>query len=1154
MVRSLLFAVLCSMLYFPSFSQVTPDFIIPDTVCVNTPITIRNTSVGATSYYWNFCTANLSNPPTVTDLGNIGGLFSTPVFMDYVSDNGKYYGFVTNHYGGNLIRLDFGNSLLNTPVATNLGNFGGILPIAFGNEGIQVVKQNGNWFAIITGGHDVSSSTSPRIVKIEFGTNIANPAPIATNWGNIGNMDFPMDLHLYEDAGRWFGITINSQNNTITRIDFTNSFSNVPVATNLGNIGGLDYPTGIFVTTDKGKWYAFVANQSETPGQKSTITRLDFGNSLNNTPTGTNLGKMGGLLYDTRDITILKSCDQTIGFAINGGPSSTNIIRLDFNNDLSSVPVASVAGNLVNGTFPHCISKLFRDKSSVYGFVMKAYSHSLTRLEFAGCINASIPATTQKDPPVFSYDAPGTYNINLTIDDGLPTQQMICKKIVVQAPVPSDFSYEQEICDPLTVRFTNSNTAVSEYQWTLGDGTTVNNTLSPSHQYSAYGNFQVTFTVLKNKCTPPVGKIIPLHLGKEDIVLTPDTTICDGVTKQLRSLPSVDVCWYPSIDLSNPRISNPVTSTRQNITYYCTIKKPGPNLVTNGDFEAGNTGFTSEYNYKTPPNINGGEYYIGENSQDWNPLMSPCLDHTTGKGKMMIVNGATIPGVRVWYQSIPVKPNTNYAFSIWIETVNNADPARLRFTINNQEVGSPINSGAACTWMQLYTTWNSGNQTTAEIAVVNKSTVFSGNDFGLDDISFTEVTTVYDSVKITVENPSVNAGADAEICTRASVKLGATGANTWNWSPAAGLSDPAIANPMASPANTTEYTVTGTTIHGCVATDKVTINVIGQPVLDKTPDTLVCNNTPIPLRAVANGNYSYSWTPAAALNNASTAKPTIPLLKTPTKFYVQITDLKNCITRDSVLVDVRPQPDFRAKLPDAVCYNTSSKFEASGGDTYTWAPADQLDDPHSPTPSVKAISPLKYTVLISEKTCGHDSLVKFAPLRINPLPNTDATKMNDINCVTTSAQLLATGAVTYNWFPASAVDNPYRRDPKTLVDTTTQFIVKGTNQFGCTANDTIVVYVTKTGTPIFEIPNAFTPNHDGKNDCFGIGRWPNIKLESLEIYNRWGQKIFHGTKSTDCWDGTFKGKPQNSGEYIYIIKAATFCGPLIRKGVLFLIR
>lgn len=1156
MIRSLLVGFIICAYVLNAEGQVTASFTIPDTVCANAPLNIVNNSTGASTYFWNFCTANLSSDPVVTDLGNTGNLFRSPVFIDYALDKGNYYGFMSNYTGGNLIRLDFGNSLLNTPTATNLGNFGGILPASIGSEGIQLVQQQGNWYAIMVGGN-VALADKPRLIRIAFGANLNNPAPVATNWGNIGNMDQPIDLHLFEDAGRWFGFTLNSENNTITRFDFTTSFTNTPVGTNLGNVGSLSYPTGIFITNDNGFWRAFLVNAGDNTrhnnNKPASLTRLDFGSSLLNTPTGINLGNPGGLLQHPRDLTIMKSCEQVIAFAVNGHLNNSDVVRFDFNNDLSSTPIASIAGNLGNGNFPHCISRLFRDKADVYGFVSNVAANTLIRFRFPGCNNSSQPTSSQRTPPPITYNAPGTYNINLIVDEGLPSQQMECKKVVVLPDYASDITYQQDVCDPLQVKFFNANTAIPAPLWFFGDGNTDNTTLTPVHSYPALGNYDLKFIVENHQCADTVRKIISLDIRKDDIVLTPDTTICIGSTKQLRSVPGLDVCWFPTTDLSDPKSPNPVTSTTSAIKYFCTSLIMGPNLVVNGNFNAGNAGFTSDYSYKTPPNSAAGEYYIGPNAQGWNPLMSPCNDHTTGSGNMMLVNGATVPGVTVWKQTVNVMPNTNYAFSIWIQTVNNADPGRLRFTINNKEIGTPINSGSACTWMRFYTTWNSGSSNTAAIEIVNRNTVFSGNDFALDDISFAAVTVRRDSVQISVESPVVTTRTDTTLCNLASVTLPATGASDWSWWPANGLSDPHSASPVATPGVTTEYEVTGTTVNGCVAKDKVLITVIPKLSLDLTSDTIVCSNAPVPLRALTTGSATCLWYPGGTLNDPASNTPLAAPLS-PTRYYVELTDINNCITRDSVMVDFLPKPDFKASGAIEACFDAEVKMQASGGDDYQWAPAGHFTDASSAITTAKFQSPVAYSVHISERTCNFDTLVQFNPMRIYPLPVVNAIKQSDIDCVIRSAKLKATGGYNYKWTPASALDNPNSPTPIATIDTTTRFIVTATSLYGCKANDTLLVNVSKTGTPVFQVPNAFSPNGDGNNDCFGVKHWGTVKLQTFEVFSRWGEKLFSTTNPAQCWDGRHKGILQPNGAFIYVIKASTLCGPVIRKGNFFLLR
>ena len=168
---------------------------------------------------------------------------------------------------------------------------------------------------------------------------------------------------------------------------------------------------------------------------------------------------------------------------------------------------------------------------------------------------------------------------------------------------------------------------------------------------------------------------------------------------------------------------------------------------------------------------------------------------------MLLVNGSPEDNKIVWTQTINVMPNTNYAFSTWIESHFSDNPAQLEFFINGIGIGNPITASLPiCNWTQFYTTWNSGNNTSAVISIVNKNTVSWGNDFALDDISFAPVTVKRDSVIITVEEPVIKTVRDTTICEGAGVQLDATaGFASYTWLPGTGLSDQKIVNPVAMP-------------------------------------------------------------------------------------------------------------------------------------------------------------------------------------------------------------------------------------------------------------------------------------------------------------------------------------------------------------------
>lgn len=1256
---------------------------MPDTVCVNEPVNITNAASNATNYFWNFCAGNSFSAPTGVNLGNLGNTLAYPVFSDIVTDNGNYYLFVSNNWPGGLVRMDFGNSLLNTPVAVPLGNVGGVVINTI--QGLQVVKNEGKWYVIMVGGHS-SSGIISRVIKVELGANITNTNPVGTNWGNLGNLAYPVDLHLFQEGNRWYGLTLNAENSTMTRFDFSTSFDNVPVGQNLGNPGGnFTYPTGIYAINDNNNWHVFVVNDEPDPD----LIRLDFGNSLLNTPTPVNLGNPNNVLQKTRDICFLKECGQITAFAVNGA-TFDQFVRLDFGNSLLSTPIGTNLGNIGTLSFPHSLSKFFRVDSDIYTFITNVYSNSITRLRFSGCTNSSMPNFSAAQPPPLAYNAPGIYTVTQTIDIGLPTQTSSCRQVVVLDKLPhqpvknlnvcagdsikigssstigtytwnngsnadsifittagyhwvetqrfgcanrdsflvtivpspsvalgndtlicssatlllnagnpgagyawntgavsqtltvsgvgqysvtvtsngcskadtinvqifntaeNDFSYKQDVCDGLTVSYNGLVSGYTDIMWDFGDGGTNTGSVAPTHHYAAYGTYDVKMDVTYGACQATIIKTITIGVQNDPLlVLTPDSTICVNNTLQLKTAPALGFCWFPTDYLDNPLSPTPVTSTTKDITYYFTAEVNGVNLIANGDFSQGNTGFQSAYSFNSP-NTTEGQYFIGTSPRSWNAGLNNCPDHTSGSGNMMMVNGSPVADAIVWKQTVTVTSNTNYAFSTWIQSLLSQNPAQLQFSINGKILGAPINaSGQSCNWNLFYSTWNSGSAATAEIAIVNKNTILAGNDFALDDISFAQVFIKQDSVKITVEKPAVVTNADTIICSAKAVQLFATGAQDYSWSPNLALTDGNINNPVANPANSTQYIVTGTTTNGCVAKDTVQINVFTKPAIGIQADTAICRNTSLPIWV--NGGVSYAWNPSFTMSDPSSATPVVSPLAS-TLYQVVITDGNACEHRDSVRVDILPDPVFTVNAPVQTCLKDSVSLTASGGDQYVWSPSLGLNDPAAASPRVSPPETTDYEVTVTENTCGGSATLQTR-VTVSPLPSISASSSNDIDCSYDRSRLDATGARTYAWTPSATLSNAGIHNPVATPTATTTYIVAGTDRAGCTGYDTLTVKVDNSNKGGYLIPGAFTPNNDGLNDCYGVKYWGIVENIEFSIFDRWGVRIFYSKEKDACWDGTYKGLKQPAGVYVYMIRASTNCeNPVFRKGALVLVR
>ncbi|MBS1511614.1 MAG: gliding motility-associated C-terminal domain-containing protein [Bacteroidetes bacterium] len=856
------------------------------------------------------------------------------------------------------------------------------------------------------------------------------------------------------------------------------------------------------------------------PTLPSSVTNINTGGingvltTDNNNPWGTTPGQQGGTLFNLQ-----LPVDQT--------PFKTNIDSVRFNFSTNA-----------------CSSVNFNGL---------AYINSAAIATWQWYFGDGGTATTQNT--THSYVATGTFQVKLVVTDINGCKDSVIKPVTITAVAAFDFSYKQDVCNPLTVQFTGAGTPLTSPYWNFGDATVLTGNISPSHTYAAPGNYLVRYSVVTPGCNDTISKTISINYAQADIIFTPDTTICYGASKQLRAQPSVDFCWSPTTYLNNPNSYNPITTTPTNITYYYNALITGNNLITNGSFDAGNTGFTSQYNYAVN-NTTEGEYFVGPSPSAWNASLSSCTDHTgaSGNGNMMLVNGAPNANVGVWAQTVNVTPNTNYVFSAWIQALYPPNPAQLRFAINGVNIGTPINASLpTCTWTQFYTTWNSGAATTADISIVNQNIIVLGNDFALDDIVFAPVTIRRDSVTITVDTPAVQATGTATVCAGTPAQLNATGTSTYVWTPATGLSNSGIANPVATPASTTTYTVTGTTIHGCTAQSAVTVTVLPVPVITKSNDTSICKATSVQL--FAGGGTSYIWSPAATLSNPNIANPVATPLTSPSKYYVTVinTAVNSCSSNDSVTVSFRPDPVFTVSAPQTTCQGTSPVLKASGGDQYLWTPAALVTDPFNANTFATANTTTTYSVTIIESVC-HNTATLSTVVTVNPTPVVTASRSNDIDCSIEFANLSASGATQYTWSPAGSLNNSAIANPVARPTVTTQYIVQGFNSFGCSSSDSVVVAVTKLGESVYPVPNTFTPNGDGKNDCFGIKYWGIVDQIDFMIYNRYGERVFYTNVPYQCWDGTYKGAPADPGNYVYYIKAKTACGMVEKKGNIILAR
>jgi subtilisin-like proprotein convertase family protein len=303
-------------------------------------------------------------------------------------------------------------------------------------------------------------------------------------------------------------------------------------------------------------------------------------------------------------------------------------------------------------------------------------------------------------------------------------------------------------------------------------------------------------------------------------------------------------------------------------------------LVVNGDFSSGNTGFVTppsganQYSYVSDIAGNSelnpeGLYGIGNNANNYHSNFWG-FDHTTGTGKFMIVNG--FPGAPqpvVWQQTHPVQPNTDYYFSAYAMSLNTAgNYAQLQFSINGTQIGTvaTLTTGTGSNsnpWKpedRFYGMWNSGSATSAIIQIVDLQTAASGNDFGLDDISFGTLSPL---------PATINPGVVVPLCEGSTISLTANLSNgktpfTFAWTGPDGftsaLENPSI--PNATIAKSGVYTLTFFDGYGCTPlTGDVSVSVGAIATAEAGPAQSVCASSPsVTLAGVIGGSAtSATW-------------------------------------------------------------------------------------------------------------------------------------------------------------------------------------------------------------------------------------------------------------------------------------------------------
>ncbi|WP_343668743.1 gliding motility-associated C-terminal domain-containing protein [Chitinophaga sp.] len=534
-------------------------------------------------------------------------------------------------------------------------------------------------------------------------------------------------------------------------------------------------------------------------------------------------------------------------------------------------------------------------------------------------------------------------------------------------------------------------------------------------------------------------------------------------------------------------------------------------------------------------------YYLGTTAPDADTLKAP----DDGADEDAITTFPTYTGGGEYTLTIPVQASNKAYVSAWFDFNRNG-------TFDSDEIAIDTVSANTATlkWVNIPARLPAGKVSQCAFrfrisdTLLTSPTGYAPN--GEVEDYFIALTAPCD-VKVTTL-------PDVILCAGKSTQLSATGATSYKWTPATDLNTDTIAQPVASPTITTKYTVTGTDLYGCTGEASLTIYVNPSPVITTSKDTSMCTGTTIQLSAVSDIPASYTWSPAKGLSNSTISNPSASP-DTTTNYVITASTIYGCRTSKTIHINVTPTPVFKV-TPDspAVCIGQSVIMTAAGGDEYAWFTSK---DSLLTTGTAINISPLHDTtfkVFIKDYTCKiADTLV--VPVIVYDTPTTTIAKSGDIDCANASISLKATGGIYYTWEAAPGITNTHTASPAVSPLETTTYEVTIMDGHGCTNVESITVNVdVALAFTRYPIPSAFTPNGDGKNDCFGLKRWGETSWFEFNIFNRGGRIVFTSNSPNACWDGTSKGQPLPMGTYIYMIRARTICGDVVRKGTILLIR
>jgi large repetitive protein len=373
----------------------------------------------------------------------------------------------------------------------------------------------------------------------------------------------------------------------------------------------------------------------------------------------------------------------------------------------------------------------------------------------------------------------------------------------------------------------------------------------------------------------------------------------------------------------------------------------------------------------------------------------------------------------------------------------------------------------------------------------------------------------------------------------------------WYTTAIGGTSSATAPTPSTANTGTTSYYVSQYTpaITGSCEGPRAEIKVVvinsGLVLNIAPPDTFICEGAKLKIEPIITPEaQSYEWTavgvPASTIDNNTSKNITVSPRDTGT--YILKAFRNGCSIQKQITVNVIWKPKINAGNSKVICFNDSALLiptvtrKSSDSINYFWTPVDSLVTPNEVNTWAKPTLTTWYTIKYVTKPIYKCDFSDSSKIRVIVQPKVKAFAGKDTIAVKgLPHQLIGSGGINYSWISPNGIPIINALDKKALItlnsDANVYLTVK--DAAGCEGKDTIFIKVYEG--PTYYVPNSFTPNGDGLNDIFRATPAGMANTTYFRIFNRFGQVMFETNQWLKGWDGTFNGKPQASGTYVWIV-------------------